>query len=250
MGKRFSWLLPNRGVAAGSPQSTDAALAPEILSAWESKVQQWSQDGSLLAAAQEALMLPGEPQALKDLIAQWSTGDFEGIPEIVLLSGTDMNGALGAYAISTGKIYLNADWLKTATQEAIDAVLTEELGHHLDGLLNAVDTPGDEGEYFSDLLRGVVLTDSQKAGLKAERIENNLFSLLKTIRNFQEGKTNVLFISNIETIRGLSLPSTTHLIFYHELPVFELKQVLIHSCQRLGRTQPLQIYHLNSEIPV
>jgi SNF2 family DNA or RNA helicase len=89
-----------------------------------------------------------------------------------------------------------------------------------------------------------------KAGLKAERIENNLFSLLKTIRNFQEGKTNVLFISNIETIRGLSLPSTTHLIFYHELPVFELKQVLIHSCQRLGRTQPLQIYHLNSEIPV
>jgi hypothetical protein len=31
-------------------------------------------------------------------------------------------------------------------------VLTEELGHHLDGLLNAVDTPGDEGEYFARLL--------------------------------------------------------------------------------------------------
>jgi surface antigen len=31
-------------------------------------------------------------------------------------------------------------------------VLTEELGHHLDGLLNVVDTPGDEGRRFSLLL--------------------------------------------------------------------------------------------------
>jgi SNF2 family DNA or RNA helicase len=89
-----------------------------------------------------------------------------------------------------------------------------------------------------------------QVGIKAERIESNLFSLLKTIRNFQEGKTNVLFLSNVEMIRGLSLPSTAHLIFYHELPVFEQKQVLIHSSQRLGRVQPLQIYHLHSEIPV
>jgi hypothetical protein len=34
------------------------------------------------------------------------------------------------------------------------AVLTEELGHHLDGLLNVVDTPGDEGEYFANLVMG------------------------------------------------------------------------------------------------
>jgi len=89
-----------------------------------------------------------------------------------------------------------------------------------------------------------------KLGMKAERIENNLFSLRKTIRNFQEGNTNILFISNVDVIRGLSLPATTHLIFYHELPVSEQKQILIHSSQRVGRTQPLQIYHLNSEIPI
>ena len=52
-----------------------------------------------------------------------------------------MNGAMGAYAISTGTIYLNADGLATASEDEAIAVLSEELGHHLDGLLNAVDTP-------------------------------------------------------------------------------------------------------------
>ena len=85
-------------------------------------------------------------------------------------------------------------------------------------------------------------------GIKSERIENNLFSLIKTVRNFQQGKTRLLFISNVDMIRGLSLASTTHLIFYHELPAFESKQVLVHSSQRLGRTLPLQILHLHSEI--
>ena len=89
-----------------------------------------------------------------------------------------------------------------------------------------------------------------KLGLKAERIESNLFSLLKTVKNFQEGQTNVIFVSNVDLIRGLSLAATSHLIFFHEQPVFELKQVLIHSAQRIGRKHPLKIIQLNSEIQV
>jgi hypothetical protein len=63
-----------------------------------------------------------------------------------------MPGAAGAYAISTGTIYLNQDWLAGASAAQVFALLTEELGHHLDGLLNVVDTPGDEGEWFARLL--------------------------------------------------------------------------------------------------
>jgi hypothetical protein len=85
-------------------------------------------------------------------------------------------------------------------------------------------------------------------GLKAERIENNLFSLLKTIKNFKYGTTNILFVSNVEFIRGLSLELTTDIIFYHELPVYELKQILIHSAQRMERKHPLNLHYLNSEI--
>ena len=188
-------------MGAGSPQSTDAALAPEILSAWESKVQQWSQDGSLLGAAQEALMLPGEPQALKDLIAQWSAGDFEGIPEIVLLSGADMNGALGAYALSTGKIYLNEDWLKTASQEVIDAVLTEELGHHLDGLLNVVDTHGDEGEYFTKLLIQRQLSETEKTAI-INQSDPGLITVQGVMINAEKAANTI--------IRGNSLYTTVN----------------------------------------
>jgi hypothetical protein len=47
---------------------------------------------------------------------------------------------------------LNQDWLAGASAAQVIAVLTEELGHHLDGLLNVEDTPGDEGEWFSRLL--------------------------------------------------------------------------------------------------
>lgn len=90
----------------------------------------------------------------------------------------------------------------------------------------------------------------EKMGIKTERIEKNLFSLLRAIRHFQQGATQVLFISDVDQIRGVSFPSTSQLIFYHEPPVYEWKEVLIHSMQRLGRTQPLQIQHLHSEIQV
>ena len=95
-----------------------------------------------------------------------------------------------------------------------------------------------------------LLEEIGKLGLKAERIESNLFSLLKAVKKFKEGSINILFISNIDLIRGISLPSTTHLIFYHEQPSYELKQILIHSSQRIGRKHPLKIIHLNSEIQV
>jgi hypothetical protein len=87
-------------------------------------------------------------------------------------------------------------------------------------------------------------------GLKAERLENNMISIMKTINNYKEGKSNVIFVSNIDLIRGHSLQSTSHLIFYHEQPSYELKKILIHSAQRIGRTHPLKIIYLNSEVPV
>jgi len=87
-----------------------------------------------------------------------------------------------------------------------------------------------------------------QAGIKAERLEANVFSFLKIVRNFKEGKTNVVFVSNVTILRGLSLPLATHLIFYHDLPSCEMKEVLLHSAQRVGRTQPLSVIHLTSEI--
>ncbi len=85
-------------------------------------------------------------------------------------------------------------------------------------------------------------------GITVERIENNLFSMIKTLNNFNKGNTRVLFISNPSLIKGISLSQTTHLIFYHEPPFFEMSDVLVHSAQRIGREKELQIIHLNSEL--
>lgn len=92
--------------------------------------------------------------------------------------------------------------------------------------------------------------EMDRMGMKAERIEDNLFSLIKVLRNFKQGTTQVLFLSDVKLIRGLSFSSISHLIFFHELPSSELKHILIHSAQRLTRKTPLEILHLNSEIQV
>jgi hypothetical protein len=84
----------------------------------------WAADGSLGAAAREALRLDGEPAQLTALISQWAAGDFSGLPPIEVLEGWVLPGAAGAYAISTGTIYLNGDWLASASEDRVIAVLT------------------------------------------------------------------------------------------------------------------------------
>ena len=145
------------------------ALLPE----WHLLLQQWSLDGRLSAAAQEALLLDGEPALLKELTDQWAAGYFSGLPPIVLLPASSMPGAAGAYAISTGTIYINQDWLETASKERVLAVLTEELGHYLDGLLNRTDTPGDEGYAFSKALQASSIGDLNDIGLLSDQSKIN-----------------------------------------------------------------------------
>ena len=130
-----------------SVMPTSSFVPDQLLAAWRTRLTAWASDGSLGAAAREALQLDGEPAELTALISQWAAGDFSALPPIEVLEGSVLPGAAGAYAISTGTIYLNGDWLASASEQQVIAVLTEELGHHLDGLLNTSDTPGDEGSF-------------------------------------------------------------------------------------------------------
>ena len=58
-----------------------AGLDPAIFQVWLSKIQQWSKDGSLTAAADEALMLNGpnaKPQSqglLQSYVSRWAAGE-------------------------------------------------------------------------------------------------------------------------------------------------------------------------------
>jgi hypothetical protein len=147
---------------------TTSFLLPALLQDWRLRLTAWSLDGSLAAAAREALQLDQEPAKLTALISQWRAGDFSALPPIKVLESSVLPGAAGAYATSTATIYLNRDWLASATADQVMAVLTEELGHHFDALLNAVDTPGDEGELFAQLLLGNTLSLEQKRRISSE----------------------------------------------------------------------------------
>lgn len=86
--------------------------------------------------------------------------------QLEMRTSSELNGVLGAFSSSGSTnrptIYLNTDWTATATPEAIQAVLLEELGHSFDNFLNAgIDSQGDEGQAFV----GMVLYDD--ANLKA-----------------------------------------------------------------------------------
>jgi len=79
---------------------------------------------------------------------------------VEILDGAILSGNKGAYTNSAPEggecIYLNIDWLQSATPEQIEAVLLEEIGHAIDIRLNGQsDSPGDEGEIFSSLIRSI-----------------------------------------------------------------------------------------------
>ena len=88
------------------------------------------------------------------------------LPAIEVRSDADLAGALGAFSGQTQKVYLSESWVKGDSSQ-LEAVLLEEFGHYFDFRFNTTDTPGDEGELFSDVVRGVNLSDSE-----LKRIQN------------------------------------------------------------------------------
>ena len=117
-------------------------LDDQLYQSWLLQLQTWAADGSLLAAGVVALRLQTghATDQLKRIAHRLAKGKTRDLPPIELLPGSTMPGAAGAYAESTGTIYLNKDWILDAKHNEIVTVLTEEYGHHLDALLNSKDT--------------------------------------------------------------------------------------------------------------
>jgi uncharacterized protein YkwD len=147
------------------PQAPLAALLQD----WRRLLRHWSETGALRRAAREALAAAGEPRELQRLLKDWSAADFQGLPPVMVLPSRTMGAAAGAYARETGTIYLNSDWLPNATTRQVMAVLTEELGHHLDERINPRDTTGDEGELLARLLLEGTMPAAERERMGSER---------------------------------------------------------------------------------
>jgi Ca2+-binding RTX toxin-like protein len=90
------------------------------------------------------------------------------LPQFEVRSDQDLAGALGAFSAQTGKIYLTESLVK-GDHGQLNAVLLEEIGHYLDFHFNgAIDSAGDEGAIFAELVQGHALTTATLQALKAE----------------------------------------------------------------------------------
>ena len=125
--------------------------------------------------------------------SQWQSGDFSLFPQIEVISSDVLGSANGAYAISTNRIYLSDQFVSTASQQSLEAVILEEFGHFVDAQINAVDTAGDEGELFSAVVLGQDLSPSQLALLKAED-DRGIISL--NGQNIQIEQDNPMIVVN------------------------------------------------------
>jgi hypothetical protein len=87
----------------------------------------------------------------EELRSQWQLGEVL-LPPLEVVSQQTLGNALGAYSISTGKIYLSEQFIVNAAPEDLVRVILEEYGHHVDAQVNTLDSPGDEGAIFAALV--------------------------------------------------------------------------------------------------
>ena len=125
---------------------------------FHSKIKDWAWNQPLVAAAEAALGIPVSNSAWQDLLKAWQTGDFSLAPDVAWLDDAALGGAQGAFS-EQGLIALNATWAAQASEQDLEAVFAEELGHWLDARFNSSDSPGDEGARFAEALLGLEATD-------------------------------------------------------------------------------------------
>jgi Ca2+-binding RTX toxin-like protein len=99
--------------------------------------------------------------------SQWLAGDFGLFPSIEVVSDEVLGTANGAYG-SNNTIYVSEQFLSTASELSLVALLLEEYGHFVDAQVNSVDSAGDEGAIFAALVQGDSLGVSTLQALKVE----------------------------------------------------------------------------------
>ncbi|MFO0148115.1 MAG: hypothetical protein ACK525_04220, partial [Microcystis sp.] len=144
-----------------------------------------------------------------ELRQQWQSRNFSQIPPIEVLSDEVLGTANGAYSSSTNKIYLSASFLNTASSAAIVNVILEEIGHYVDAQINQVDSAGDEGAIFAELVQGNSLDVATLDALRAENDQTTIIVNGESIQveqaNFTgtNGNDNIIGTSGDDTINPL-----------------------------------------------
>ena len=175
------------------------------------QLQQFLADENLESQLSLAFGEGIDRQLAIDLIQNLVTGDVR--PEIELRPAAEINGASGAFAAATGKVYLSEELVSSNDTSTVAFTLLEELGHYLDAQLNPADSPGDEGAIFANTVQGNSLDAPTLQALQSEddrttvnldgevvEIEQNAFA--PAVENVFNTATAVAVSSSGRTYRG------------------------------------------------
>ena len=139
------------------------------------------------------------------------------------------------------------NWIKT--DDIID--ISKNIKSRIDNCIDILNDSSNNQILIYTLYDNVyyqLLDKFSVAGIKVEKLDSNPYNVQRITNNFASGALRVVCVSNPECIRGLSFTGATHVIFYHELPFYEMRELLIHSAQRLGRQTPLQVVYLQPDL--
>jgi Ca2+-binding RTX toxin-like protein len=123
-----------------------------------------------------------------DLFNNFSDGNFSALPAIRIVNRADIYGGNAAFAADTGFVYLTVEFLSEnqKNKSRITDILLEEMGHFIDSKINIFDSPGDEGDIFSEMVLGNPINERELLALKTENdvaIVNRIGQEATAIRN-------------------------------------------------------------------
>ncbi|WP_293153423.1 MULTISPECIES: C39 family peptidase [unclassified Microcoleus] len=146
------------------------SLTGEAMPKVYEELKNFATDPDFTAKMNEAFGDSWDTEKAKALTQEWIGDDFSGIPQVKVISESEINGANGAFAAATDTIYLSKEFLdrNVGNPTAIVDVLLEEIGHSVDSHLNITDSPGDEGAIFAAVVQGKELSQGELQDLKGE----------------------------------------------------------------------------------
>ena len=83
-------------------------------------------------------------------------------------------------------------------------------------------------------------------GITHANVNGSQARISKLLRDFKDGKYNVLFLNARNMGAGLNIESASHVVLYHKMST-ELENQIVGRAVRLGRSAALEVVHLLHE---
>ncbi len=166
----LSGASPLTNYDSSSVKTPNSQLLQEAFQLVKTNLQAFAQQPNYLTDLEAVYGKDFNRESAQSLFQDFINNDFSKLPSLESVPSEVLNGAEGAYAAQTNTIYLSDNLIYSGNPNQIADTWLHEIGHSNDPLLNpsGIDTPGEEGEKFKDVVLGKNLSSGELIPLNAE----------------------------------------------------------------------------------